>query len=162
MDSISLSLKDARTRKGITQQQVAEELKIDKSTYEHYEAGRRVPNAETWIQLAKILDIPMVPAQVFVTYPDGLLNRLNAAILEYGTRTGDYKSDLKNYDNLSSVLNEVIDVRSKALSIDALRLNLACDISSLSGSLTLLNALLDIRGEELINKAMASLRGLLP
>ena len=41
----------------MTQQQVADTLNIDRSTYSYYETGKTEPNMDTIIKLAKIFDV---------------------------------------------------------------------------------------------------------
>lgn len=50
-------LRAARERRGITQQQVADFMGIDKSTYCGYETGKRQPDVQKIKQLSKILGV---------------------------------------------------------------------------------------------------------
>lgn len=49
-------LKTLRIANGYTQVQIAENLSITDRCYQRYEAGKRIPDAKTAIQLAKILN----------------------------------------------------------------------------------------------------------
>ena len=49
-----------REQLGLSQESVAKELKINRSTYIHYEAGKTEPKIMTLIQLAKIYDLNLL------------------------------------------------------------------------------------------------------
>jgi len=55
--SFGEKLRAARETKGYTQQQVADYMQIDKSTYCGYETGKRQPDVQKIKQLTKILGI---------------------------------------------------------------------------------------------------------
>lgn len=46
-----------RTLKNLTQQQVANNLKISRATYAHYEIGRRAPDHEMLLKLAEFFEV---------------------------------------------------------------------------------------------------------
>ncbi|HHY67003.1 MAG TPA: helix-turn-helix transcriptional regulator [Alicyclobacillus sp.] len=50
-------LRYARKRKKLTQQQVADALRMSLRSYQHYEYGERVPPPEKIMQLSELLDI---------------------------------------------------------------------------------------------------------
>lgn len=50
-------LREARESRGYTQQQVADYMKIDKSTYCGYETGKRQPDVQKIKQLSKFLGV---------------------------------------------------------------------------------------------------------
>ncbi len=54
---ISKILRKLRENSGLTQQQVAETLNIDRSTYAYYETGKTTPDINTIIKLAKIYNV---------------------------------------------------------------------------------------------------------
>lgn len=54
---ISYWLKYYRHECGLTQQQVAERLKIERSTYTYYETGKTKPDINTLIKIAKVYNI---------------------------------------------------------------------------------------------------------
>lgn len=54
---ISKILRKLRENSGLTQQQVAETLNIDRSTYAYYETGKTTPDLNTIIKLAKIYNV---------------------------------------------------------------------------------------------------------
>lgn len=49
-------LKARRQEKGLTQVEVAEQAKINTLSYQRYEAGERIPRADTAKLIAKALD----------------------------------------------------------------------------------------------------------
>lgn len=54
---IAKKLKMFREKRALTQQQVADELGINRSTYSYYELGRIQPDIKTIIKLSKIFDV---------------------------------------------------------------------------------------------------------
>lgn len=54
---ICMGLKKLRRYKMLSQQQVAGELGIDRSTYAYYESGRTIPGFDTMDKILKIFDI---------------------------------------------------------------------------------------------------------
>lgn len=55
--SLSTKIRSAREKKGYTQQRLADELGVNRSTIANYEIGRRVPDFEDLQKLAKILNV---------------------------------------------------------------------------------------------------------
>ena len=51
--SFSENFKAARKKSGLSQQHLADELKLDRSAIAHYEKGTAMPNAKTFIKYAK-------------------------------------------------------------------------------------------------------------
>ena len=54
---ISYWLKYYRHECGLTQQQVADRLKIERSTYTYYETGKTKPDIETIVKIAKVFNV---------------------------------------------------------------------------------------------------------
>jgi len=54
---ISYWLKYYRHECGLTQQQVADRLKIERSTYTYYETGKTKPDIETIVKLGKVFNV---------------------------------------------------------------------------------------------------------
>lgn len=52
-------LRDIRERLGFTQQQVANALNIDRSSYSSYEIGRSQPSPTTLVILSKLFNLPI-------------------------------------------------------------------------------------------------------
>lgn len=57
MDKFCAIIKNLREEKGLTQQKVANFLKIDRSNYSKYERGKLEPNVEMIVSLAKFYDV---------------------------------------------------------------------------------------------------------
>ena len=55
--SFGEKLREARESKGYTQQQIADLMQIDKSTYCGYETGKRQPDVQKIKQLSRILGV---------------------------------------------------------------------------------------------------------
>ena len=51
------NLKNARKSKGLTQQQLADLLRLDRSAIAHYEKGTSMPHARNIMKLCNILEI---------------------------------------------------------------------------------------------------------
>jgi transcriptional regulator with XRE-family HTH domain len=148
---INEQLKLFRQRVGKTQKDVADELGIDKSTYAHYESGRRTPSTKTWIQLAEALHFPVFPVKIQIVYPDGLLDRLEACIKANAQYTNDYKVNNRRFMAINAILDEIYEVRNKAMNVDDLPLDELID--SHNTPYTFMNVALDVRGEQLIKQA---------
>lgn len=54
---LSQTLKKLRENNGYTQQQIANALNIERSTYTYYEIGKTTPDINTIIKLAKIFNV---------------------------------------------------------------------------------------------------------
>ena len=54
--SLAETLRRLRTEKGLTQQQLASQLYVDRSSVAHWESGRRVPDAMLLSRIAAALD----------------------------------------------------------------------------------------------------------
>ncbi len=55
---LSQTLKRLRENSGYTQQQVADALNLERSTYTYYETGKTTPDINTIIKLSKIFNVP--------------------------------------------------------------------------------------------------------
>lgn len=58
MKELGMTLKYYRENSELSQQQVANSLNIDRSTYTYYETGKTTPSAATLLKLAKIFNVP--------------------------------------------------------------------------------------------------------
>ena len=67
-------LRQTRKLKGITLNEVAEDIGITKQTLSYYETEKREPKKETWIKLA---DYYCVPVAYLMGLPDGLVQHIN-------------------------------------------------------------------------------------
>lgn len=57
---LSKTLRKLRENSGLTQQQVADAINVERSTYAYYECGKTTPDIDTIIQLAKIFNVSYV------------------------------------------------------------------------------------------------------
>jgi len=57
---LSQTLKKLRENCGYTQQQVADALNLERSTYTYYETGKTTPDINTIIKLAKIFNVSYI------------------------------------------------------------------------------------------------------
>ena len=57
---LSKTLKKLRENCGYTQQQVADALSIERSTYTYYETGKTTPDINTIIKLSKIFNVSYI------------------------------------------------------------------------------------------------------
>lgn len=57
---LSKTLKTLRENCGYTQQQVADALSIERSTYTYYETGKTTPDINTIIKLSKIFNVSYI------------------------------------------------------------------------------------------------------
>ncbi|MGO5113361.1 helix-turn-helix domain-containing protein [Oscillospiraceae bacterium LCP25S3_E10] len=101
MKELGLKLKYYRENCELSQQQVANVLNVDRSTYTYYETGKTTPSASTLLKLAKIFN---VPCSVFLESINQELD-LNSLVADSvdnkkSSDTGSYEADEKIY-NLS-------------------------------------------------------------
>ncbi|MDE5667074.1 MAG: helix-turn-helix transcriptional regulator [Clostridia bacterium] len=54
---INNRLKDLRSEKGLTQKEVAEQLKVSTTCYSGYEQGYREPDLKTLIKICKFFEV---------------------------------------------------------------------------------------------------------
>lgn len=89
MNMLSQTLKRLRENCGYTQQQVADALNIDRSTYTYYETAKTTPDINTIIKLAKIFN---------VTYNDILDDDPSSSVSvgDYGSKSSTPKRHSKN------------------------------------------------------------------
>ena len=80
---ISYWLKYYRHECGMTQQQVADRLKIERSTYTYYETGKTKPDINTLIKIAKVFDIS------YTQLLQGVEDELEAAVADIHSGPAD-------------------------------------------------------------------------
>ncbi|MBQ8135542.1 MAG: helix-turn-helix transcriptional regulator [Clostridia bacterium] len=83
---ISYWLKYYRHECGLTQQQVADRLKIERSTYTYYETGKTKPDINTLIKIAKVYNIN------YTQLLQGVEDELEAAVAEIHSGPADEDS----------------------------------------------------------------------
>ncbi len=59
MNTLPNVLKELRRNKGMTQKEIAQELKITDRTYGHYETGKREPSIDMLIEIADYYNISL-------------------------------------------------------------------------------------------------------
>ena len=52
-------LKELRLKKGLTQQQIADEIGVNRGSYSNWEKGKREPSFENLVKLADLLDVSL-------------------------------------------------------------------------------------------------------
>ncbi|HFH7176627.1 TPA: helix-turn-helix domain-containing protein [Streptococcus agalactiae] len=57
MSVFSDRLAELRKKRGLTQQQIADELSVNRVTYTNWEKGNREPSLENVVKIAHILDV---------------------------------------------------------------------------------------------------------
>ena len=97
MEKIGEKIKILRTKFGLTQQEVADALKIERSTYTYYELGKTIPN---WNVVKKL-------AQIFQIAPYDLLEEQNKYIMS-DILSKSNNSENINICNLSSEEKKII------------------------------------------------------
>ncbi len=83
---ISYWLKFYRHEARLTQQQVADRLKIERSTYTYYETGKTKPDINTLIKIAKVYNIN------YTQLLQGVEEELEAAVAEIHSGPADEDS----------------------------------------------------------------------
>lgn len=100
MKELGLKLKYYRESCELSQQQIANALNVDRSTYTYYETGKTTPSASTLLKLSKIFN---VPCSIFLESINQELD-LNSLVADsvYNKKSRDttksYESDEKIYD----------------------------------------------------------------
>lgn len=86
MTSFTNRLVQLRKKRGLTQQQIADEIGVNRGSYSNWEKGKREPSFENLIKLAYILD----------TTTDFLLGKTNI----------DFGNDSKVYEEYKKLLSQ--------------------------------------------------------
>ena len=86
---ISYWLKYYRHECGLTQQQVADRLKIERSTYTYYETGKTKPDINTLIKIAKVFNIN------YTQLLEGVEDELEAAVADIHSGAAEEDEGLK-------------------------------------------------------------------
>lgn len=157
---IETQLKHFRQLVGLTQKQVAEAIGIDKTTYAHYELGNRVPSAEMWIKLSKVLKFNVFPAQIQEVYPKELLDAFEKCIKENCEPSTDVKENNLRCTRIMDSLNEIHNIREKVTDLSSLPFDRVQEMGGKT-PYTVMNVALDVRAEQLIEKALKCVNKLL-
>lgn len=133
-----------------TQQQLADYLGVDVSTYAHYEAGRRAPDIEKLRKLAEKYGMTdellgaKLPIIVRQHFEKSDLDRFNQAISNTEWIVGDYTGNKEKYENLRKCAEPVLKEWENSLSLPNI------DISKIPSGSTLKRVELDMYAESLI------------
>ena len=115
-------LKTVRTLNGLTQGEVAEVLKLDRSTYTYYEKGR-VPNLDTLNKLSKLFNVSV--AELIGERDDGALDVIKNASRELHVESIFLRPDEKQLilnlrlcsasdrQKIAEKVNQYVEKRSK-------------------------------------------------
>lgn len=58
MNSIGLKIKTYREQLKMTQEELAQKVRVGTQTIEKYESGEQIPSTQTLLKLSTVLDIP--------------------------------------------------------------------------------------------------------
>ncbi|QHI71044.1 helix-turn-helix domain-containing protein [Aminipila terrae] len=145
---------ELRKLNGYTQQYVADYLDIDKSTYAHYEAGRRTPDVKKLKKLAELYNLEdellgsTFPIEASAIYPIEMLDNLQEVINECKPHSGDYYADNIEFKKLREALKPIMQIRDEALDLPDIKI---CDLPS---NTTVKRVYLDMRAESLIKRCL--------
>lgn len=98
---ISYWLKFYRHECGLTQQQVADRLKIERSTYTYYETGKTKPDISTLIKLAKVYNIS------YTKLLEGIEEELESAVADIHSSAPSDDEDTLKYRTHATTKYEV-------------------------------------------------------
>lgn len=170
MDSITeqnelhVKLKRLRVTHGYTQQRIAAFLDVDKTTYAHYEAGRRIPNAEKLRKLAVFYGLSdemlgvKFPVEVTVKYPKAVLDRAEKCLQNIINVEGKNSDQLsKSLDMLWNVFEPIFKIRQDAFKMPEIPDGFMLP----KQSMTIKKVFLDVRAENLINNYLLAYKKIL-
>ncbi|MGJ7911390.1 helix-turn-helix domain-containing protein [Neobacillus sp. LXY-1] len=66
MNSIGITIKNAREMRNMTQEELAQKIRVGLQTIEKYESGEQLPSSQTILKLSTVLDIA---ASELLEYP---------------------------------------------------------------------------------------------
>lgn len=149
---ISERLKSYRENAGLSQQQVADELKTSKSTYCRIEKGESLPNADELEKLLRFYDVTyeeMIRSGTPITratkYPSKYLSDLRNTIAETAV-VGSWEENRRSLNRLKAALKPIMDIRNDVFDFPSLKLE------GFEDGTTLKTVILDMEAEALINE----------
>lgn len=154
LNELHRKILELRKINNYTQQYVADYLEVDKSTYAHYEAGRRTPNVSKLRKLAELYDLEdellgsTFPIEASTEYPKEMLDNLQKVIDECKPYSGNYESDKIEFEKLRETLKPILQLRNEALDFPDINLNM------LPTNITVKRVYLNMRAEALIKKCL--------
>lgn len=75
MNSIGLKIKTYREHLKMTQEELAQKIRVGTHTIEKYESGEQIPSSQTLLKLSTVLDIPA--SELFGHENDSMMNQQN-------------------------------------------------------------------------------------
>lgn len=143
-----------RDRANLTQDEVAKQLGISKSSYYRKEKSINSFTVEEFEKLLKLFNVTyddFYDIQFPVTHeeriPSELLDNLDSAI-DNSLPTDDWNENKTRYEKIQKALNSVLEERYKAFDFPEINL-----VDEISGTI-LKQVILDLRAESLIRKAL--------
>lgn len=111
-------LRSARESRGYTQQQIADRMGIDKSTYCGYETGKRQPDVQKIKQLSRILgvsgdDLLETDFADASHFADDSLTKENRNVIKIAGRDGSYRERHLTDEQLAA-FNAMLDALPEA------------------------------------------------
>lgn len=153
--NISNKLRIYRAEAKLSQQKVADALKISKSKYCRMENGQTLPDVEELSTLLSLFNITYnelanrtFPITHTIKYPNDLLDILEKTIKENSDVSENWNENRMRFNRLGEALKPIMEIRSDAMNLPELEIN-----SIMSGT-TVKTVNLDIRGEALIERCM--------
>ncbi|WP_066369903.1 helix-turn-helix domain-containing protein [Neobacillus fumarioli] len=58
MNSVGQTIKEAREFRKMTQEELAQKMRVGRQTIEKYESGEQIPSNQTILKFSTVLDIP--------------------------------------------------------------------------------------------------------
>ena len=116
-------IKSLRMESGETQKQLADYLGVDVTTYAHYEAGRRTPNAAKLKMLAEHYGLrnellgASLPITVVQEFPEEDLDHLENTLQDTTWKKGDYEGNKMQYDRLKAAAEPVLHAWEESMSL---------------------------------------------
>ena len=151
-------LKTQRLSLGIKQEQVADYLGVDKSTYSHYEAGRRTPSLKQIIKIIRYLKLPLseiFPLEQTVKITKNTIKNLQNLIKKYENGTGELEANLAGIDEINFALDSFVVERDESLpDMDDLSWDEIMLFASYIGNLVVVQQKAEFDYNELFDKAV--------
>ncbi|NFO29031.1 helix-turn-helix transcriptional regulator [Clostridium botulinum] len=119
--NLGSAIKRVRQNKGLTQKQLAEELKVNINTIQNYENGRREPKMETILKICDILNCAPMEILSFEDFEKSLekmkenTNRKNLSVNYITNKINEVLIDLKNTGGITGFDEDIIKEHLKYL-----------------------------------------------
>lgn len=119
--TLSIILRQLRLNAGFTQQNVADALNINRSTYTYYETGKTTPDIQTLKRLSRIFDVTIdtfLEEQPIAVFSDYVGKRPKKKIFNNPTSVSELSSDEKS---IIAILRAKADEEETKKLIEALK-----------------------------------------